>query len=214
MGITTLAMDITIVATGITTVATFVDNSYVAIGIDDIIRPVAPILLFKCARALNLNPVISLPHTHRYPLLLHVCLDATPTASVPAPRSSSVCALHRAPAVEVDATRTLTVEVHVACSLLLHVRLHRTPAIEVHADMNGGPDLPSDGVTIDLVEMSRKMIRLPINTIRTPQSQHHFSSSYQPCAARLTSPRGLFLACESKTQTRIRKNTIWIIADD
>jgi hypothetical protein len=31
-------------------------------------------------------------------------------------------------------------------------------------------------------------IRLPINKTRTPQSQHHFSSSYQPCAARLTSP--------------------------
>jgi hypothetical protein len=53
--------------------------------------------------------------------------------------------------------------------------------------------------------MSRKMIRLPINTIRTLLSQHHFSSGYQPCAARLTSPRGLFLACESKTQARTRK---------
>jgi hypothetical protein len=53
--------------------------------------------------------------------------------------------------------------------------------------------------------MSRKTIRLPINTIRTPLSQHHFSSGYQSCAARLTSPRGLFLACESKTQARTRK---------
>jgi hypothetical protein len=37
-------------------------------------------------------------------------------------------------------------------------------------------------------------IRLPINTTRTPQSQHNFSSGYQPCAARLTSPRGLIPA--------------------
>jgi hypothetical protein len=85
---------------------------------------------------------------------------------------------------------------------------------DYHLIWMGGPNLPSGGVTIDLVEMSRKTIRLPINTIQTPQSQHHFSSGYQPCAARLTSPRGLFHACESKTQGRIRKNTIWEIADD
>jgi hypothetical protein len=78
----------------------------------------------------------------------------------------------------------------------------------------GGLDLPSGGVTIDLVETLRKTIRLPINTIQTPQSQHHFSSGYHPCAARLTSPRGLFLACESKTQTRTGNYTIWKIADD
>jgi hypothetical protein len=30
----------------------------------------------------------------------------------------------------------------------------------------------------------------------------------------LTSPRGLILACESKTQARTRKNTIWNIADE
>jgi hypothetical protein len=53
--------------------------------------------------------------------------------------------------------------------------------------------------------MSRKTIWLSINTIRTPQSQHHFSPGYQPCAARLTSPRGLFFACESKTQAITRK---------
>jgi hypothetical protein len=78
----------------------------------------------------------------------------------------------------------------------------------------GGPNLPSGGVTIDLEEMSRKTIQLPINTIQTPQSQHHFSSGYQPCAAWSTTPRGLFLACESKTQARTRKNTIWIIVHD
>jgi hypothetical protein len=39
------------VATGITTVATGIDNSYVVMDIDDVIMPVTTILLFKCARA-------------------------------------------------------------------------------------------------------------------------------------------------------------------
>jgi hypothetical protein len=34
---------------GITTVVMSVENSYVATGVDDIIMPVATILLFKCA---------------------------------------------------------------------------------------------------------------------------------------------------------------------
>jgi hypothetical protein len=78
----------------------------------------------------------------------------------------------------------------------------------------GGPDLPSGGGNYQFGGDVTQTIRLPINTIRTPQSQHHFSSSYQPCAAQLTSPRGLILAYESMIQTRTRKNTIWKIADD
>jgi hypothetical protein len=35
----------------ITTVAMGIDNSYVAMGVDDVIKPVITILLFKCARA-------------------------------------------------------------------------------------------------------------------------------------------------------------------
>lgn len=54
----------------------------------------------------------------------------------------------------------------------------------------------------DLVEARHKSIRLPNNTFRTPQSQHHVSSGYQPCAARLTSPRRLILACESKNTSK------------
>jgi hypothetical protein len=38
-------MSITTVATGITTVAMDIDNSYVAMDIDDIIMPIATILL-------------------------------------------------------------------------------------------------------------------------------------------------------------------------
>uniref|UniRef100_A0A0A9DEF4 BIO1 n=1 Tax=Arundo donax TaxID=35708 RepID=A0A0A9DEF4_ARUDO len=45
-------------------------------------------------------------------------------------------------------------------------------------------------------------IRLPINKIRTPQSQHHVSFGYQPCAARLTLPRRLIPACESKNTSK------------
>jgi hypothetical protein len=41
-------MGITTVATSATTVATGNDNSYVAIDVDDIIMPIATILLFKC----------------------------------------------------------------------------------------------------------------------------------------------------------------------
>jgi hypothetical protein len=46
-----VAMGITIVTTGITTVAMSVDNLYVATGVDDVMIPIATILLFKCARA-------------------------------------------------------------------------------------------------------------------------------------------------------------------
>jgi hypothetical protein len=72
----------------------------------------------------------------------------------------------------------------------------------------GVPDLPSGEDNYRFGGDVTQTIRLPINTTRTPQSQHHFSSGYQPCAARLTSPRRLILACESKTQARTRKNTI------
>jgi hypothetical protein len=39
------------IATGITTVATDIDNTNVATGVDDIIITIANILLFTCARA-------------------------------------------------------------------------------------------------------------------------------------------------------------------
>jgi hypothetical protein len=90
--------------------------------------------------------------------------------------------------------------------------VHRTG--NSRADRNGVPDLPSGVGNYRFGGDVTQTIRLPINTIRTPQSQHHFSSGYQPCAARLTSPRGLVLAYESKTQARTRKNTIWNIADE
>jgi hypothetical protein len=56
------------------------------------------------------------------------------------------------------------------------------------------PDLPSGGDSYRFGGDVTQTIRLPINTTRNPQSQHHFSSGYQPCTARLTSPRGLILA--------------------
>jgi hypothetical protein len=56
------------------------------------------------------------------------------------------------------------------------------------------PDLPSGGDSYRFGGDVTQTIRLPINTTRTPQSHHHFSSGYQPCTARLTSPRGLILA--------------------
>ena len=83
-----------------------------------------------------------------------------------------------------------------------------------HTDGNRGPYLPSGGGNDRFGGDVTQTIRLPINTTRTPQSQHHFSSGYQPCTARLTSPRRLILACESKTQARTRKNTICNIADE
>ena len=78
----------------------------------------------------------------------------------------------------------------------------------------GGPDLSLGGDNYRFGGDVAQTIRLPINTIRTPQSQHHFSFGYQPCVARLTSPRRLILACELNTQARTRKNTIWKIADE
>jgi hypothetical protein len=55
-------------------------------------------------------------------------------------------------------------------------------------------DLPSGEDNYRFGGDVTQTIRLPINTTRTPQSQHHFSSGYQPCTARLTSPRGLITA--------------------
>jgi hypothetical protein len=55
----------------------------------------------------------------------------------------------------------------------------------------GVPDLLSGEGNYRLGGDVTQTIWLPINTTRTPQSQHHFSSGYQPCTARLTSPRGL-----------------------
>jgi hypothetical protein len=72
----------------------------------------------------------------------------------------------------------------------------------------GVPDLPSSEGNYRFGGDVIQTIQLPINKTRTPQSQHHFSSGYKPCAARLTSPRGLILACKSKTQARMRNNTI------
>jgi hypothetical protein len=72
----------------------------------------------------------------------------------------------------------------------------------------GVPDLPSAEDNYRFGGDVTHTIRLPINTTRTPQSQHHFSSGYQPCTARLTSPWGLIPTWESKTQARTRKNTI------
>jgi hypothetical protein len=46
-----VAMVIITIAAGITIAVTGIDNSYVAMSVDDIIIPVATILLFKCARA-------------------------------------------------------------------------------------------------------------------------------------------------------------------
>jgi hypothetical protein len=75
-------------------------------GRADIINPPnTTILLFKCAKPLNPNPVISLPHSHWCPLLLRILcvrLHRVPSSassacasiparssSTPAPRSSS-----------------------------------------------------------------------------------------------------------------------------
>jgi hypothetical protein len=58
----------------------------------------------------------------------------------------------------------------------------------------GVPDLPSGEGNYRFGGDVTQTIQLPINTTRTPQSQHHFSSVYQPCTARLTSPRGLIPA--------------------
>jgi hypothetical protein len=47
----------------------------------------------------------------------------------------------------------------------------------------GVPDLRSGEDNYRFGGDVTQTIRLPINTTRTPQSQHHFSSDYQPCAA-------------------------------
>jgi hypothetical protein len=43
----------------------------------------------------------------------------------------------------------------------------------------GVPDLPSGEGNYRFGGDVTQTIRLPINTTRTPQSQHHFSSGYQ-----------------------------------
>jgi hypothetical protein len=58
----------------------------------------------------------------------------------------------------------------------------------------GVPDLPLGEGNYRFGGDVTQTIRLPINTTRTLQSQHHFSSGYQPCTTRLTSPRGLIPA--------------------
>jgi hypothetical protein len=58
----------------------------------------------------------------------------------------------------------------------------------------GVPDLPSGEGNYRFGGDVTQTIQLPINTTRTPQSQHHFSSGYQSCTAQLTSPRGLIPA--------------------
>jgi hypothetical protein len=61
---------------------------------------------------------------------------------------------------------------------------------EIFVIGTGVPDLPSGEDNYRFGGDVTQTIRLPINTTRTPQSQHHFSSCYQSCTARLTSPRG------------------------
>jgi hypothetical protein len=58
----------------------------------------------------------------------------------------------------------------------------------------GVPDLSSGEDNYRFGGDVTQTIRLPINTTRTLQSQHHFSSGYQPCTTQLTSPRGLIPA--------------------
>jgi hypothetical protein len=58
----------------------------------------------------------------------------------------------------------------------------------------GVPDLLSGEDNYRFGGDVTQTIRLSINTTRTPQSQHHFSSGYQPCTARMTPPRGLIPA--------------------
>jgi hypothetical protein len=45
----------------------------------------------------------------------------------------------------------------------------------------GVPDLPSGEDNYRFGGDVTQTIRLPINTTRTPQSQHHFFSGYQSC---------------------------------
>jgi hypothetical protein len=84
------------IATGITTVATGVDNSYVVMGVDDIIMPVATFLFLSVPKPLNHNPFIFLPYNWRHPLLLCVRLHRAPSsassmcASTSVPHSSSM----------------------------------------------------------------------------------------------------------------------------
>jgi hypothetical protein len=87
-------------------------------------------------------------------------------------------------------------------------RRHFTRRLRDPRSRNANTNLPSGENNYRFGGDVTQTIRLPINTTRTPQSQHHFSSGYQPCVARLTSPQRLILSSESKTQARTRKNTI------
>jgi hypothetical protein len=96
-----------------------------------------------------------------------------------------------------------------SCSLTVHLLQTTVGAVAVAP--HGTPDSPMNYSRVALIGTGvtdlpsgegnyrfggdvTQTIRLPINTTRTLQSQHHFSSSYQPCTARLTSPRGLIPA--------------------
>jgi hypothetical protein len=79
--------------------------------------------------------------------------------------------------------------------------------------VTGLPDLPSGEGNYRFGGDIIQTIWLPINKTRTPQSQHHFSSGYQPCVARLTSPRRLILACDTSKNEKEHnlKNCGWMI---
>ena len=70
----------------------------------------------------------------------------------------------------------------------------------------GMPDLPSGEDNSRFGGELTHTIRLLLSKTEPLQSQHHFSSGYQPCTAQLTSPRRLIPACKSRTQARTRKN--------
>ena len=78
-----------------------------------------------------------------------------------------------------------------------------------------GPDLPSGGGNYLFGGDVIQTIRLSISMTRTPQSQHHFSSGYQPCAAQLTSPRRLSPASDQEHKqgqgrTQLNCRNTWI----
>ena len=69
------------------------------------------------------------------------------------------------------------------------------------------PDLPSGEGNSQFDGDLTQTIRLPINTTRTLQSQHHFSFGYQLCTAELTSLKRLSPTCEPRTQARAQEKT-------
>ena len=68
----------------------------------------------------------------------------------------------------------------------------------------GVPDLPLGYDNYRFGGGKTHTIRLPINMIRTLQSQHHVSSSYQSCTHDWPHHEGLSLPTNRRTQERIR----------